>query len=1042
MSLFRATALTGDWVSLGGIDSATVVCCNAGPMTPFTSPFSSLLRVLCFVLCFNAATGSRAQPVLYEAVFDDSTDDWTAQEFRGFCPLGTFARDVTDLTRVSSGGAPGGFLRSIEPAIGSGAYWKAPPALVAAMRVAEGGTLSFQTRATFVAGMPFTGTADTVTVIGNGLTLIAATPMPTLGVWIERTLPLRPEYWRVGSCSGRVPTAAEFSQTLASATTVYLKSEYVTGQEIDDLDSIRLTGPTPAQPPCGNGWTLVDNAEPTSRWGHALALDTTRNVLVLYGGVTGETDTWEYPLGQATGRAWRRTATVGPGPRLFHAMAYDAARGKMVLVGGRYAPIVSFANTAATADVWEYTSNGTVGTWTKSSELLPQARPGGVAMTYDSARQTLVVYGGLAATAVGATDVVERNPLTGQWVSRSSMTNPGALSGHAMVFDSNRSRVVLLGSGTTNIGVWEWDGSVEPGTWTLVSATNPPSNRAWMTATYFPTRQSVIMTGGTLTATTDAAGVFEFKPATSAWTTLANIPSSGSNVGRSFHAAALDSVRNRLLVSAGLRAAFSPARDLLSLDPAANTWAVDRDLPNSPPPRVFAPAAFDSTRRRMVVAGGGLVMRGGNRAQLLGLGTFIYDGSQWVTTAGNLPDTVWKTPMVYVPGREEMYIYGGEVSNNLTVSAQVWKLTLSGTPTWSVLTTAAPPGRRALHACAYDSVRQRIVFFGGQDQNGVKLNDTWLLNPADSSWTQVTTNSAPSPRTAPAMTFDERRGVVVLFGGSTDTDVYNGSTWEFDGENWREVTPPYGNPAARNTAALVYAPDRGTCLLTGGQGTSEANSPGYDDVWEFDGTAWKLLSPRFIAGIVGTAYASHAYDTGRNRLIRFGGTAITFSNASSNPYYWYASGQTWEFAAAGTPVIRAHPRPSSQCFGTLTTMSVSVDNPGAVSFGWRRNGVPILVSNNPTANSATFSIPSAKASDNGVYECVVSNACGESRSLAAVLKVCVADFNCSGVAGVQDVFDFLTAWFANDTRADVNGSSSLTVEDVFVFLTAWFAGCP
>lgn len=55
------------------------------------------------------------------------------------------------------------------------------------------------------------------------------------------------------------------------------------------------------------------------------------------------------------------------------------------------------------------------------------------------------------------------------------------------------------------------------------------------------------------------------------------------------------------------------------------------------------------------------------------------------------------------------------------------------------------------------------------------------------------------------------------------------------------------------------------------------------------------------------------------------------------------------------------------------------------------------------------------------------------------LPTCDADWNASGSVTVQDVFDFLSSWFAGD--ADFNHSNSTTVQDIFDFLTAWFAGC-
>lgn len=55
---------------------------------------------------------------------------------------------------------------------------------------------------------------------------------------------------------------------------------------------------------------------------------------------------------------------------------------------------------------------------------------------------------------------------------------------------------------------------------------------------------------------------------------------------------------------------------------------------------------------------------------------------------------------------------------------------------------------------------------------------------------------------------------------------------------------------------------------------------------------------------------------------------------------------------------------------------------------------------------------------------------------------CLADINRSGTLDVQDIFDFLSYWFANDCRADFNGAGGTTVQDIFDFLSAWFAGCP
>lgn len=54
---------------------------------------------------------------------------------------------------------------------------------------------------------------------------------------------------------------------------------------------------------------------------------------------------------------------------------------------------------------------------------------------------------------------------------------------------------------------------------------------------------------------------------------------------------------------------------------------------------------------------------------------------------------------------------------------------------------------------------------------------------------------------------------------------------------------------------------------------------------------------------------------------------------------------------------------------------------------------------------------------------------------------CRADFNASGSATVQDIFDFLEAYFASDPRADFNQGGGITVQDIFDYLESYFAGC-
>jgi hypothetical protein len=50
------------------------------------------------------------------------------------------------------------------------------------------------------------------------------------------------------------------------------------------------------------------------------------------------------------------------------------------------------------------------------------------------------------------------------------------------------------------------------------------------------------------------------------------------------------------------------------------------------------------------------------------------------------------------------------------------------------------------------------------------------------------------------------------------------------------------------------------------------------------------------------------------------------------------------------------------------------------------------------------------------------------------------DFNRDGAVNVQDLFDFLAAWFGGEAAADVNASGLVSVQDIFDFLGAYLGG--
>lgn len=234
------------------------------------------------------------------------------------------------------------------------------------------------------------------------------------------------------------------------------------------------------------------------------------------------------------------------------------------------------------------------------------------------------------------------------------------------------------------------------------------------------------------------------------------------------------------------------------------------------------------------------------------------------------------------------------------------------------------PSARVGHAMVDDTVRDRVVLFGG-DTGSSTLNDTWEWD--GTLWTQVA-DTGPSSRQAAAMAFSPSDARSVLFGG-TDGASSHADTWAYDGTGWVQVEN--AGPAGRWGHAMAYDAGRERVLLFGGFGGGPLK-----DTWEWDGTSWTQVQD---AGP--TARYGHvmAYDAAAGGVVLFGGadaTGMCFDDT------WTWDGANWTQAADTGPAARAHAAVSGGgsilLFGGVSTLDSAVAMADRVVFGdtWRR----------------------------------------------------------------------------------------------------------
>jgi hypothetical protein len=145
------------------------------------------------------------------------------------------------------------------------------------------------------------------------------------------------------------------------------------------------------------------------------------------------------------------------------------------------------------------------------------------------------------------------------------------------------------------------------------------------------------------------------------------------------------------------------------------------------------------------------------------------------------------------------------------------------------------------------------------------------------------------------------------------------------------------------------------------------------------------------------------------------------------------------------PEVDIDPQPLSRQIGATLTLRVYAASNEPMTYHWRRDGMPLTDGDRIAgAETSTLTISNAQAGDSGVYDVTMTTSCGTTASQGAQVNVFVcrsADSNGDGVVAIQDLFDFLTAYFTGDPRGDFNQVGGVTIQDIFDYLASWFAQC-
>ncbi|MCU0655077.1 MAG: hypothetical protein MUF64_07260, partial [Polyangiaceae bacterium] len=404
---------------------------------------------------------------------------------------------------------------------------------------------------------------------------------------------------------------------------------------------------------------------------------------------------------------------------------------------------------------------------------------------------------------------------------------------HQLVYDEARNRTVLFGgygSGDTILNdTWEWDGA----RWSKRSPAHAPSPRNGFGMAYDVKRKVTVLFGGSLPK--DESRPKDDNPMSDEtwlwdgndWTLASPAvhPPPSKLLGMAY-----DRQRHVTVMSTGFYLDSNNVEQVqqLAWEWDGATWK-SHTIPSGLKKQQGA-AAWDPKRNAVM-------FDGGDDTQKLSNSTLWWDGQSW-SSGTPLPTPHGAHMLAADLDRSVVFHYGGfedPPSAKVSISRE-WN-----NITWATLPIRSPAAR-SNGSMAYDRMRKRFVLFGGfrPGPPDFPSDETWEYDPATQHWTEV--NLVPPASLGGRLAYDSKRQEV-LFSGLRSTGPGGGNPfdtaghlYEFNGKTWGRALPRTTDRSAHSNSAFAYDPLRDRAVWFGGGNEPLGHS---GSTWTWDGGDWK-----------------------------------------------------------------------------------------------------------------------------------------------------------------------------------------------------------
>ncbi len=213
--------------------------------------------------------------------------------------------------------------------------------------------------------------------------------------------------------------------------------------------------------------------------------------------------------------------------------------------------------------------------------------------------------------------------------------------------------------------------------------------------------------------------------------------------------------------------------------------------------------------------------------------TWTFETGAWKQTGTNGPQ-LHGIFLAYDSKADRVLTFGGDhIFTDGTFFDDTWVYD-PGAATWTKRHPALSPSARSYYAMAYDSKADRLVLFGGENASRDEhFGDTWVYSFGANRWTQMRPKKSPPARYYSVMAYDSVRDRMLLFGGADSSETPLDDLWAYDigRDTWSELKPTGPRPAARAWHSMAFDNEAGILVLFGGGRTRAEYT---NEVWTLD----------------------------------------------------------------------------------------------------------------------------------------------------------------------------------------------------------------